>query len=295
MRQHDPQGIGSIPATRREFLAGLVARVDRSGLHFRTHAAVAAQLLRALEAPETSMTSVTHLVQAEPLLAARLVAVANALTFNASGRVTADLRGAVTRLGLNNVRALATAFLVRQMSESSPSFPPALLRMARQLWEHTAHVAALAHVLAHRVTRVDPEAALFAGIVHEVGGFYLLSHAAEHAGLFEGEAPEADGAAEMELLVELNRKVARALCVPEPAMAALEDLWSGFLAIPPRTLGDTLLLAEELAPVASPFCGIGGASGPQASFEIILDAGTLSGILAESTNEVLSLADALGH
>lgn len=287
--------MASHPASRREFLAGLVARVERSGLQFRTHAAVASRLLRALEAPETSMTSVTHLVQAEPLLAARLVAVANAVAFNASGRITADLRGAVTRLGLNNVRALATAFLVRQMSDSSPSLPPALMHMARQLWEHTAHVAALAHVLARRVTRVDPEVALFAGIVHEVGGFYLLSHAAEHAALFEGEPPEADGAAETALLVDLNRKVARALCVPEPAVAALEDLWSGFLAIPPRTLGDTLLLAEQLAPVASPFCGLREASGPPASLEMILDAGTLSNILAESTNEVVSLAEALGH
>jgi len=46
--------------------------------------------------------------------------------------------------------------------------------------EHTAHVASLAHVIARRVTRLDPETALFAGIIHEVGGFYLLSRVKDH-------------------------------------------------------------------------------------------------------------------
>ena len=37
-----------------------------------------------------------------------------------------------------------------------------------------------------------------------------------------------------------------------PVVEAIEVLWKGYLAFPPVTLGDTLLLAYELAPVKSP-------------------------------------------
>ena len=40
-----------------------------------------------------------------------------------------------------------------------------------------------ARVLARRVTRQNPDAAFFAGIVHEVGSFYLISRAADFPGL----------------------------------------------------------------------------------------------------------------
>jgi hypothetical protein len=225
-----------------------------------------------------------------------------AAAFNSSGRAIADVRSAVSRLGFRNVRSLATALLVRQMGDSAAKGNPTQRRMAAQLWEHTAHVTALAHVLARRVTRVDAEAALFCAIVHEVGGFYLLSRASDFPGLLEGDAADWDEADMLALQVDLGRAVLQALAIPESAMAALEDYWGGFLAMPPRTLGDTLLLAEDLAPVGSPFhrtgeisATDGGAaeSGAAASIEMIVGADTLSEILKESAEEVSSLASAL--
>lgn len=279
------------------FLAELAADAKTNGLHFQTNAEIDLRILRALEKPEISLSAITRLIGAEPLMSAHIVAVANSAAFRSGDQIIADLQGAVAKLGLDNVRALAIALLVRRMSESPKASPPLQRRMAAQLWEHTAHVAAIAMVLARRITHVPPEAALFAGIVHEVGCFYLLSRATDRMELLTASWPEQGNEAEMELLVQLNRVTAEALYVPAPTMAALEDLWAGYLAIPPRSLGDTLLLADQLAPVASPFCGVPAASqsgsGCGASIEMIVDADKLSAILAESTAEVNSLVDTL--
>jgi HD-like signal output (HDOD) protein len=62
---------------------------------------------------------------------------------------------------------------------------PAHRKLAVRLWEHTAHVAALAQVIARRVTHVNPDTAFFAGIIHEVGGFYLIARAGAYPGLLE--------------------------------------------------------------------------------------------------------------
>jgi hypothetical protein len=287
---------------KRDILKTLCVEAGKGDLSFQTHAAVTLRVQRALDDPDISVTDIAKLIQAEPVLAARVVAVANSAAFNHSGRPIADVGGAVSRLGFRNVRSMATALMVRQMGGAAGSGSPLQQRMAAQLWEHTAHVAALAHVLARRVTRLDADAAMFIGIVHEVGGFYLLSRSSDFPGLLEGDPADWDEADMLELEVDLGRAVLRALAIPEVAMAALEDFWQGFLAMPPRTLGDTLLLAEDLAPVASPFHpaknptpkeGDAAQSGSAASIEVILGVDTLSSILQESAEEVESLAAAL--
>jgi hypothetical protein len=271
-------------------------------LAFQTHAAVTLRVQRALDDPDISVADIAKLIQAEPVLAARVVALANAAAFNQSGRPIADVGGAVARLGFRNVRSMATALMVRQMGGSAGSGSPLQRQVAAQLWEHTAHVTALAHVLARRVTRLDADVAMFVGIVHDVGGFYLLSRSAAFPGLLECDPEDWDEEDMLDLEVDLGRAVLHALAIPEIAMAAIEAYWQGFLAIPPRSLGDTLLLAEDLAPVASPFHqaknpmpkeGGTARSGAAASIEVILGADTLSSILLESAEEVSSLAAAL--
>jgi hypothetical protein len=67
-------------------------------------------------------------------------------------------------------------------------------------------------------------------------------------------------------------------------------------ALPPETLGDTLLLANDLAPVASPLLERDpGVSGIQvgATIDFAVGAGTLKTILQESEDEVNSLTAAL--
>ena len=284
-----------------DILKTLVAEAGHSDLHFRTHAAVTMRVRHAIDDPDISLVAVAKLIQAEPVLAARVVAVANSVAFNASGKTVADVRSAVARIGFRNVRSLATGLLVRQLG-AGESGSPLQHRMASQLWEHTAHVTALAHVLARRVTRVDAEVALFTGIVHEIGGFYVLARAADFPAVLEGDPADWNEAEVLDLEAELSRTVLRALAIPDAAMTALDDYWQGFLAMPPRTLGDTLLLAEDLAPVASPFRqlasrrdgkGQATVSGTEASIEVVLGAETLSSILTESAEEVSSLTAAL--
>jgi HD-like signal output (HDOD) protein len=166
--------------------------------------------------------------------------------------------------------------------------------LARQLWERTAHVAVLAHLIARKVTHQDPDSAFFAGIVHEVGGFYLIARAGEFPGLLEGadgslEAWSAGGAA------EIGRAVLERLGVPAAAREAIEGLWNGLLDIPPKSLADTLLLACQLAPVESPLDKLAGEGrdGTRVQIDVAFDHETLSGILKESEAEVASLIGAL--
>jgi HD-like signal output (HDOD) protein len=275
---------------REELYRQIAASADSGNLAFPTHAELGLRIKRALDDPDCSVDQAAKLVQADPVLAARVVAVANSVTYNRSGRQITDVRQAVSRLGFRTLRSLTMSVLVKQMSGQPTD--PAQKALAVRLWEHTAHVAALCHVIARRVTHQDPDTALFAGILHEVAGFYLISCAKKSPELLAGELSDWEGNGEC----IIGRALMRLLEVPDAVAQAIEGYWDGYLAMPPTSLCDTLMLAEELAPIASPLywappAGEEGADHPQ--IEIALDEETLTSILAESAEEVQSLISAL--
>lgn len=274
---------------RIEALRTIAAEATRGDLNFPTGIDVTLKIQRALDDPDCHIDAAARLVVGAPLLAARVVAIANSVAYNRSGQIITDVRNAVSRIGIRTLRTLATALATRQMA-GAPS-DPAVRAIAGRLWEHTAHVAALAHVIAHRVTHQDPETALFAGLVHEVGGFYLISRAKDFPGLLEGEP--GDWAEHVE--ADIGRAILTRLAVPEAVTQAIEAQWEGYLALPPVSLGDTLLLANELAPVTSPLYDISGIrnAGPAPIIDSIIDEQSLSSILSESAAEVESLTAAL--
>jgi len=274
---------------RTDALKSIAAQAARGDLSFPTNVAATLKLQHALNDPDCHIDEAARLVQTEPLLAARTVAIANAAAYNRSGQDVTNVRAAVQRVGFRTLGALAAAVIVRQLASGITD--PGLRAKADQLWQHSAHVAALSQVIAKRVSNVDPETAMFAGIVHEVGGFYVLSRAAEFPGLLEGGAD--DWIEHGEVMV--GRGVLRKLGVPAPVMGAIEALWNGMRALPPETLGDTLLLANDLCPVPSPLLERPGAAGLRsaATIDFTVGEGTLVRILEESAEEVRGLSAAL--
>lgn len=274
---------------RLAVLKKLANDVDEGKLCFPTNVAVALKLRNALDDPDESIDSVARLIEKEPLLAARVVAMSNAVAFNRSGREIADVRTAVSRLGTQVVRNLATALVTRQMALAPPG--AAERALAARLWEYTAHVAALARMIARQVTRQDPETAMFAAIVHDIGGFYLLSHAGEFPDLLNEGLTDDD--VEGELL--LARAVLKVLAVPSPVVQAIESFWEGYLALPPVSLGDTLLLAADLAPVQRPLNRLArrGRKADDGSIDMVVGEATLQEITQAAKAEVQSLLEVL--
>jgi len=266
----------------------IASQVAQAELAFPTGVQVALKVRDALDDEDCQLTDAARLIQAEPLLASRVIAIANSVVYNRSGQAVTEVKAALSMLGFSTVRSLAMALVTRQMAGQSSD--PQHRELLAKLWEHTAHVAALAHAIARHVTHQNPESALFVAIVHDIGGFYMLSRAAEFPQLLMGDFSEWIESGE----VLVGRAVLARLAVPEAVSAVLEEFWEGYLAMPPVTLADTLLLAEDLSPVASPLHRIAGVDeGRAAALEILIGEEMLSRILTEAAEEVASLTRAL--
>lgn len=282
---------------KRVLLSALADEVERGKLFFPTSATATLQIKKMLEDTDCDLDAVTRLIQADPLLSIKIVAVANSVVFNRSGKKITSVNAAVTLLGLRTVRNLAMAVITQQLAGTQSKS-----ELAAQLWQHSAHVAALAQVIARRISHQDPDTAMFAGIIHEISWFYLLSREKAYPGLIDGNIANSwvsdddlDEEDELACEMKISTAILQALSVPEPIADAIAHLWQGSLIFPPATLGDTLLLADQLAPVKSPFAP--AQTQVRDDFLTKLDRlanqQALDAILAESEEEVKSLTAAL--
>lgn len=277
-------------------LSALAAEVEQGRLIFPTSTHAAIKINRALNDPDCNLEMVIKLIQLEPLLSAKVVAIANSVVFNRSGKRITDVRSAVNLIGVRTVRNLATAVVVQQLAGAQVRS-----EMVTQLWQHSAHVAALAQVIARRITKQDPDTAMFAGIIHEISWFYLLAREKYYPGLIDesmasswSSDEDLEDETELECEIKIGTAILKALSIPESIIDSIVYLWRGYLAFPPATLGDTLLFADQLAPVKSPFILPSNQAGYSiANIDLLTDEESLSIILKDSQEEVDSLTHAL--
>lgn len=267
----------------------IAAQAVRGEITFPTSVNAVLRLQLALDDPDCHIDEAIRLVLAEPQLAARTVAVANTAAFGGSGGApVTNVRSAVGRIGYRRLQALVASLVVRQFGNRIVD--PGLRSKAEQLWEHTTHVAAIAYSLARRITGIDPDTALFAGIVHEVGAFYLLARADEFPGLLDDD-PENWGALCEDVV---SAEVMKKLSIPPLVAEAIADMRGGWLNMPPSTLLDTLLLANQYAPVPSPLDLTMTPLPPhgESAVDFVFDEQTLDDILLEAAETARAMGDA---
>ena len=165
-----------------EFVTMLAGELSAGKVELPSFPDVAQRVRRALQDADVSAEKIVRIVGAEPALAARMLQLANSAAINPGGRKITDLRVAIARIGLNLVRSSSIAFAMSQLTKSED------LRAAREplraLWQRSALVAAMASVLARRLTKVNPDSAALAGILHGMGKLYILVNAVKHPALF---------------------------------------------------------------------------------------------------------------
>jgi HD-like signal output (HDOD) protein len=122
----------------------------------------------------------------EPVLASQMVRMANSAALNPARARIADLRAAVARVGLDTVRSATIAFAMRQLRDA-PSLK-GLEAPLGMLWRRGVLVASLSCVVARRLTSVNPDTALLAGLLQGIGRLYILTRASSHRTLFADQA-----------------------------------------------------------------------------------------------------------
>lgn len=164
------------------FVQALAAELSSGTVELPGSPEIVARIRLLLTDENVATEKVARVAGAEPVIAARLLRMANSAALNPGGAPVVDLHTAILRVGLNVVRSTTIAFAVRQLR-----LAPTLAGLGRPLdalWQRSVLVASLSHVIARRLTRLSPDTALLAGLLHGIGRLYILTRASRHRSLF---------------------------------------------------------------------------------------------------------------
>lgn len=271
------------------FLHELAADMSAGDLSFPTFLDATLKVRMALKSPTVTAETLARIVMSEPLLSAKVIRLANSAALNPGGKPVSDLKTAVVRIGFSSVRTLAISVAMDQLLQAKEM--EAYASFARALWEHCLEVAALAHVISRRMTRLNPHEAMFAGLVHDIGQFYLLSRLTKFPELASGTEKL------LEIMTDWHTAVGHAvlstLGIPEEIIQAVDDHEMPFEDPEPRTLGHVIYLANEVAANRNPFSSVDYDDAlPRATTRRLVGS-ALSEVISESRQELESIMAAL--
>ena len=167
------------------FIEGLTADLSSKELIFPTSLNATMKIRHALNHEGMSNDALARLIGTEPVLSAQVLRYCNSAAFNRSNTPTSNLRTAVMRLGFSIIRNIAISVGMKQLSEFKTAGE--FSQRIEGLWSRSVRVAALSYVIARNLTKLNPDNAMMAGLLHDIGKFYILNRARHYATLFSSE------------------------------------------------------------------------------------------------------------
>jgi len=131
-----------------------------------------------LSSPDWTGDQVAELLALEPLISSRLLGLVNSAAYNTTGTEITDIKRAVVRLGMNVVRNTALSIAIQQMRRAKSML--VFKDISQQLWDHSIRTASAAYVLSKHFGAYNPDEAMLAGMIHDIGAFYLLYRASQY-------------------------------------------------------------------------------------------------------------------
>jgi HD-like signal output (HDOD) protein len=162
-------------------LAELRTRLSEKKQELPSLPDLALKISQAIDSKETSNDDIARLMQLDPALATRILSVVNSSAFGGVTKIT-SIQQAVSRLGRNKVRSLVYSCLLKSIFKIQM---PSLKKTMEALWQHSAHVAALSYVLGRQTPGIDPEQAMLAGLVHDIGAIAAIDGISRYSVLVE--------------------------------------------------------------------------------------------------------------
>ncbi|SDH33968.1 HDOD domain-containing protein [Pseudomonas panipatensis] len=157
----------------------LLRAIDNDELVLPTLPEVALRVREAAEDPDVSIQDLSRVIGNDAALTARIIKVVNSPLLRTNKEIT-DLQMAIGRLGINYTSNLATGLAMEQMFQATSDVVD---RKMREVWNKSTEIAGICHALCRHYTRLMPDQATLAGLVHQIGVLPILTYAEEHSEL----------------------------------------------------------------------------------------------------------------
>ncbi|MBK8973784.1 MAG: HDOD domain-containing protein [Hahellaceae bacterium] len=136
---------------------------------------VALKVREVAENRDSSIMDLTKVISNDAAITARIIRVCNSPLLRGAREIT-NLGMAVNRLGMAYTANLATGLAMEQMFQATTDM---IDKRMRSVWQNSTEVAGIAHVLAQHYSKVKPDQATLAGLIHHIGALPILTYIEE--------------------------------------------------------------------------------------------------------------------
>ena len=166
-----------------KFIAEIMGDLKANRIELPTLPQVAIKISKTVENQNSCVKDVARIVSKDPALCARIIQVANSPLVRGNNKID-NVHSAITRMGSSMVKNIVTAFLVKQLFRTKHKM---LQHRMIDIWNHSAHVAAISHVLAKNFSTLKADEVMLAGLLHDIGKLPILAKARKINNLEENQ------------------------------------------------------------------------------------------------------------
>jgi len=133
---------------------------------------IAIKIRHAMEDEDSGADEIAKIIQMDQSIVAKILKTANSALYGGTKKVE-DCKSAYIRLGAKKLVNLVLSYTMKELFKSDSK----IIQMhMKQLWDHSVKVAAISSILARLTPGFDPEKALLAGLLHNIGAVVVLNN-----------------------------------------------------------------------------------------------------------------------
>jgi HD-like signal output (HDOD) protein len=218
-------------ATENALYTILVEKIRQDALVLPTLPEIALKVRQAADDPDANLNKMGEIIGQDPALSLGMLKVANSVVFGRRVKVE-TVNQAVTRIGLRQIKSIATAMALEQVFVSHNEF---ISNYMKKSWDKTIDVASVAIALMtkylqeHKHESLALDTLTLAALVHNIGVLPILTEAENHQDIFAN--PTFLQQAIIKLSSKVGAAVSKAWDFSEEFTAIISD-WSDLTILP---------------------------------------------------------------
>jgi HD-like signal output (HDOD) protein len=173
-------------STENALLTILVEKIQNDALVLPTLPEIAMKIREAADDPDANLMAMADVIGQDPAISARMVKVANSAFMGRSVKVE-TLNQAVTRIGLRQIKNIATAIAMEQLFVSKNELVKDYMNKS---WQKTVNVACVSMATMqmwlkdHKHSSINIDTLALVALVHSIGVLPILTEAERHEEVF---------------------------------------------------------------------------------------------------------------
>ncbi|CAM4119174.1 MULTISPECIES: HDOD domain-containing protein [Shewanella] len=173
-------------SSEHQLLVGLLKKLKADALILPTLPEVAMRVQEVVSRPDSSPKQVAEIIGQDAAISARMIKVANSAMYS-RGIKAENINAAVTRIGLTQIKAIATSVAMEQLFISTNEM---VWEVMDEVWRASIEVTSAACALllkyskTHKACGLNYDTLTLASLVHNIGALPVLTEAEANPHLF---------------------------------------------------------------------------------------------------------------